>query len=400
MMDGYTQTRKPAGDALLVTGATGFLGQEILLRYLERSERPIYTLIRAENDLQATERLRSILVLLFGDADPYLSRVSAVAADVESAGLGLDDDRREELASRVTEIIHSAASVSFTLPLSESRRVNVEGTRRLLEFAELCQRRGGGLRRFCHISTAYVAGDHEGEFTEDQLEVGQGFRNAYERSKFEAELLVRERSARLPILILRPSIVVGERSSGWTSSFNVLYPPLKAFARGAYPVIPARRSTPVDVVPVDYVADAVYELVEGSKDGLGVYHLVSGRRATTVGRLIEHSARYFRRRPPHLVSPPIYRRLLHPLLMRVSGERQRRALRRTESLFPYFSMRVTFDDRRARSRLERAGIRAPSLDSYFDRLLDFADYSRWGRSLPQRHESRPIELGSPTPAQI
>ena len=64
MMDGYTHTRKPAGDALLVTGATGFLGQEILLRYLERSERPIYALIRAENDLQATERLRSILVLL------------------------------------------------------------------------------------------------------------------------------------------------------------------------------------------------------------------------------------------------------------------------------------------------------------------------------------------------
>ena len=60
-MDGYTHTREPAGDALLLTGATGFLGQEILLRYLERSERPIYALIRADNDLQATERMRSIL---------------------------------------------------------------------------------------------------------------------------------------------------------------------------------------------------------------------------------------------------------------------------------------------------------------------------------------------------
>jgi thioester reductase-like protein len=397
-MDANMKTRKPAGDALLLTGASGFLGQEILLRYLERSDRQIYALVRAENDLRATERMRSMLESLFGDADRYLGRVNAVAADVESAGLGLDDDRREELARRITEIIHSAASVSFTLPLAESRRVNVEGTRRLLEFAELCQGRGQGLRRFCHISTAYVAGDHPGEFTEDQLEVGQGFRNAYERSKFEAELRVKERSAQLPILVLRPSIIVGERSSGWTSSFNVLYPPLKAFSRGAYPVIPARRSTPVDVVPVDYVADAVFELVSGSEDDLGVYHLVSGGRATTVGRLIEHSARYFRRRPPRVVSPPIYRRLLHPLLVRLSGERQRRALRRTESLFPYFSMQVRFDDRRARSRLERVGIRAPSLDSYFDRLLDFADYSRWGRSLPQRHETRAIELGAPTPA--
>ena len=201
MTHDYTHTREPAGDALLMTGASGFLGQEILLRYLERTERPIYALIRAQSDLHATERMRSILTSLFGDADPYLSRVIAVAADVESAGLGLDDDRREALASRVTGIIHSAASVSFTLPLSESRRVNVEGTRHLLDFAELCRRRGQGLGRFCHISTAYVAGNHPGEFAEDQLEVGQGFRNAYERSKFEAELLVSERSARLSILM-------------------------------------------------------------------------------------------------------------------------------------------------------------------------------------------------------
>jgi thioester reductase-like protein len=398
MIDGYTRTPKPADDALLVTGATGFLGQEILLRYLERSERPIYALIRAQDDAQAADRLRSILASLFGDPDRYLARVSAVAGDVATAKLGLDDGKREELAGQVTEIIHSAASVSFTMPLSESREINVEGTRRLLQLAELCQRRGRGLERFCHVSTAYVAGDHAGEFTEDQLEVGQRFRNAYERSKFEAERLVRDRSEQLPTLIVRPSIVVGERSSGWTSSFNVLYPPLKAFARGTYPVIPARRSTPVDVVPVDYVADAIFELVESSGDERGVYHLVSGHRATTVGRLIEQASRYFRRRPPRVVPPPVYRRLLHPMLVRFGGERQRRALRRTEALFPYFSMRVRFDDQRARGRLERAGIRAPALDSYFDRLLDFADYSRWGRSLPQRHETRAIELGAPTPA--
>ena len=104
------------------------------------------------------------------------------------------------------------------------------------------------------------------------------------------------------------------------------------------------------------------------------------------------------RNPPRVVSPPIYRGLLHPILVRLSGERQRRALRRTEALFPYFSMRVRFDDRRARARLEQVGLRAPSLHSYFDRLLRFADYSRWGRSLPQRFESRAIELGAPTAA--
>ena len=101
----------------------------------------------------------------------------------------------------------------------------------MLELAELCRRRGG-LRRFSYVSTAYVAGTHDGEFSEDQLDVGQGFRNPYERSKFEAEQLVRAYRGRLPIQVFRPSIIVGERATGWTVSFNVLYAPLKAFAAG------------------------------------------------------------------------------------------------------------------------------------------------------------------------
>src|SRR5207248_9490481 len=168
--------------------------------------------------------------------------------------LGLDAARRDWLAERTARVVHCAASVSFTLPLEESRAINVEGTRRMLDLGELCVRRGG-LDCFTHVSTAYVAGTHPGRFSEDDLDVGQGFRNAYEQSKFEAELLVRERSPSVPVQVVRPSIVVGDSTTGWTPAFNVLYMPLRAFARGAYPAIPARRSAPVDVVPVDYVAD-------------------------------------------------------------------------------------------------------------------------------------------------
>ena len=385
---------EPVEEVLLLTGATGFVGQEILDRYLERSDRSVWALIRADGQAEATKRLNEVLSSLSGEPGRYSERVSAVAGDVESPGLGLNEDQREALAGRVTDIVHAAASVSFDMSLPQSRRINVDGARRMLDFAELCQRRGRGLRCFCHISTAYVAGDHTGEFREDQLEVGQDFRNTYERSKFEAERLVRARSNRLPTLVVRPSIVVGERSTGWTSSFNVLYPPLKAFARGAFPVLPARRSTPVDVVPVDYVADAVLELCEGRESTRGVYHLVAGKRATTVGQVIEHTARYFRRRPPRVVPPWIFERLLYPVLLRRAGERQRRALERTEALFPYFSMRARFDDRRARAKLERAGVRAPSLESYFDRLLDFAVSARWGRSLPSRRDTLAQTLGS------
>ena len=148
--------------------------------------------------------------------------------------------------------------------------MNVEGTRRMLEFARGCHR----LERFSYVSTAYVAGEPGGLFREDELAVGQRFRNPYERSKFEAELALRSEGRDLPLQILRPSIVVGDSSTGRTSSFNVLYGPLKAFARGAVPAIPARRDAPVDIVPVDYVADRVHELATHGPNG--TFHLVAG----------------------------------------------------------------------------------------------------------------------------
>jgi long-chain acyl-CoA synthetase len=345
------------GDVLL-TGATGFVGQELLDRLLDRDDRDVHALVRADDDRGAAARL------------PEHERLSVWAADIERPGLGLDDRRADALAERVSTVIHCAASVSFSLGLEESRRVNVAGTGRMAELAERCAERGDGLERFSYVSTAYVAGAHGGAFGEDCLDVGQGFRNPYERSKFEAELLLRDRSDGLPLQVLRPSIVVGDSRTGWTSSFNVLYPPLKAFARGAIPALPARRRSPVDVVPVDYVADSVDRLARSGPDG--TFHLVAGRNATTVGRLMELASQRFGRPAPPVFPPGLYRRLVHPVLRRGS---RRDALRRMEVYFPYFSMRVRFGDRRHPP--------APPVEGYFDRLLDFAERARWGR--------RPVE---------
>jgi long-chain acyl-CoA synthetase len=194
--------------------------------------------------------------------------------------------------------------------------------------------------------------------------------------------VVRDYAGRLPIRVFRPSIVVGEAASGWTSSFNVLYAPLKAFARGAFAALPGKRGAPVDVVPVDYVADSVFELAESGDEG--TYHLVAGPRASTVGRLVDLSARYFDRRPPRLLPPVVYRRAVHPLLVRATRGKRRRALRSSEVYFPYFATTVRFDDRRARGRLEPVGIRTTPVESYFEQLADFAVRTRWGRSAVPR----------------
>jgi thioester reductase-like protein len=361
----------PAKGDVLLTGATGFVGMELLERYLERSEKTILALVRADSDDGAQARIDDVLVTLFGDdAADYRDRVLPVAGELTSPRLGLAPDVYERLAERVTTIVHSAASVSFTMPLDEARAINVEGTKRMLELAELARSRGG-LRRYGHVSTAYVAGDHVGRFNESDLDVGQAFHNSYEQSKYEAEGLVRAQEG-LPFTILRPSIIVGDQRNGWTSAFNVLYWPLRAFARGMFTAVPAVNSAPVDVVSVDYVADAIYELCE-SCGGVGeTYHLTAGKNASTIGEIAAAASRYFRRPLPQVLTPAEFDALDR-------GETERSALDVGRVYFPYFSAEIVFDQAESRALLEPAGINASPLGDYLPRLLDFATRSRWGK---------------------
>jgi thioester reductase-like protein len=394
----------PTSDGVLLTGVTGFVGMELLVRYLERTDRRVYALVRGEDDRKVTARVEHTLLSLFGADHPYRERVVAVRGDITHPGLGLRA-HGDELAERVSEIVHGAASVSFELGLEALRAINVEGTRQVLEFGERCHQRGG-LRRLSYISTAYVAGEHVGRFNEDELEVGQSFRNAYEQSKFEAECLVASARSRIPITVLRPSIVVGERDSGWTSSFNVLYWPLRAFAQGAYVALPARRDALVDVVPVDYVTDAIFALSQAPEAEGSTYHLTAGEHAASVGELVELATAHFRRPAPRLIAPWVYHRVLHPLLVRAShDQRYRRALARSKVYFPYFAMAVVYDDRRSRVALRAAGIRPPPLHHYFNRLIEFALAAEWGRQpiprISAMRRTEPLGLGqrAPAPAQ-
>lgn len=356
--------------AVLISGATGFVGMEVLARYLERSDRHLFTLVRAGDKAAARERIDGVLANLYGSrARRYADRVTAVAGELTAPGLGLRERRARALAGEVSTIVHSAASVSFALPLDEAREINLEGTRRMVEFAELARERGG-LDRYGHVSTAYVAGTHDGRFSEADLDVGQGFNNSYEQSKFEAEQLVRSHPD-LPSTIMRPSIVVGDQRSGWTAAFNVLYWPLRAFARGLFDAVPAVPSAPVDVVSVDYVADAIYELCEGP-GGIGeTYHLTAGQNASTIGEIAQMASGYFRRPVPKVLPPDEFE--IDP------DSREGQALEGSRAYFPYFSIKAVFDDTATRLRLDPAGIHATPLRDYLDRLLDFATRSRWGK---------------------
>jgi thioester reductase-like protein len=351
----------------LLTGATGFVGMTVLARLLAAGHE-VHCLVRASDDHDADARLRAVLRRVQA---PATGRAVALAGDLTLPRLGLAE-RHDEVAARVGTVIHSAASVAFDLPIEQARAINVEGTKRVLDFAGAVP----DLERIAYVSTAYVAGDRRGTVYEDEHRAGR-FRNSYERSKHEAELIVRD--SFLPWTILRPSIVVGESTTGWTAAFNVLYAPLRAFSVGAYRVIPARRRAPVDVVPVDYVADAVAALARHPEAVGGTFHVTASAQASSVGEIMAMTSGHFDHRNPRVIPPRAYRRLLHPLVMRRVASSRRRVLERSEVYFPYFAMRLRFDDARTRALLEPMGIAPPPLRDYYGRLLEFARAARWGR---------------------
>ena len=176
-------------------------------------------------------------------------------------------------------------------------------------------------------------------------------------------------------MIARPSIVMGESGSGWTPAFNVLYWPIRAFSRGLFEEVPARPEALVDVVPVDYVADALVHLLEDTSAS-GVVNLVSGREACTVDELVGMTAAAFGR-SARRSSPPG---------STGTGSAARR--RPGRGLLPV--LRHGHGLRRlARPRAARArpGIRCPHLTDYFPRLIEYAQTARWGKTPVTREEA-------------
>ena len=338
---------------VLLTGATGFVGMEVLARLLERTEREVVCVVRAADHDAAEARLDAVLATLYDDPSPYRARVRTLHGDL-TGGLHPPEDP-------VDVVCHCAASISFDMPIEEAREINVEGTRSMLALA-----RAAGARRFVHVSTAYVAGTHAGRFGEDML--GTEFRNTYEQTKCEAERVVGAVED-MEVAIARPSIVMGESDTGWTPAFNVLYWPLRAFARGLFEQVPALPDGRVDVVPVDYVADGIAKLIE--TDATGTFNLVAGDEASTVEELSDLACTHFNRpRPPYA---------------QTGGSAGAAADQHGAVYLPYFDMEVVFDDSRTRELL---GIRAPKLRAYFDTLMDYADRSKWGKRGTTRAAAR------------
>jgi thioester reductase-like protein len=378
--------------ASFLTGTTGFIGAEILRRILEREpERRVYALVRAADDRAAALRGREVLFRLFMDDVAATAaaerRVRWIRGDAARRDLGLAAAARAEIVAECDEYVHAAACTEWDLPLDEAAAVNVGGT---LATADLAAEGARHLPapRLVHVSTAYVAGRRRGAIHPEDLPApGERFNNTYEETKARAERLLRERMSGQPITVVRPSIVVGDSRSGRTFNFNVLYFPIKLLHRGQLAYLPGRRSSTLDVVPVDYVCDALLVL---GRDPAGVgrtYHITADEDAITLADFAECVLGWFnvaRRergeaplRAPRLVGPAAWA-VLHRLLRRRLKGRPKYLLEAFHLYRPYIMTGKRFVAATTRLVLE-GRVPYPPIASYLRRVADYAVTREWGK---------------------
>ncbi|MEV7041102.1 SDR family oxidoreductase [Amycolatopsis sp. NPDC051061] len=340
-----------------VTGATGFIGKRLVARLLRRPETSaVYALVRetSRERLSAADKLHPVV----GDlAEPRLG--------VDPAELG-----------HLDHVVHLAAIYDLTAGEDANRRANVEGTRHLLAFAAAA---GAGLVH--HVSSIAVAGDHAGRFTEADFDLGQHFGSPYHATKFQAEKLVREQS--LPFRVYRPSAVVGDSRTGEMDKVDGPYYFLPAISRLA--ALPARLPLAApglgatNLVPVDYVVEAMEHLMHRDAPSGATYHLAAARPQSlnSVYNAFARAAggptvRAVLPARPSEVVRRVGTRLAHAAAAgvdRVPGGRAARAAVLEElgiplDVLPHLSTDVVFDTARTTTALFGSGIELPELRDY------------------------------------
>jgi long-chain acyl-CoA synthetase len=353
-------------ETLFLTGATGYIGASLLRKWLERSDARLVLLVRGKHGQNPRGRVEDVLAAMYpaAEAARFSKRIEVADGDVSFDRFGLAETLYRDLASRVTHVIHCAAAARFDLEIEEARRTNVGGTRNVLDFGMAC----GMLRRIDYIGTAYVAGKRRGVIREDELDEGQEHSNTYERSKMEAEKLVRERMRELPVAILRPSIVICDSRTGRASSFNGFYRALKMYWLGVLKMLPGDPSATMDLVPVDYVTDAVHSISNNPGSAGACYHLTAGpNNATPLEEISELAGRHFGKERFAIVPPEEFAAYVAKMKNRF-GEKELDMIKEITLYLPYLVGDLRFDNSNA---VRATGLEAPIVRTYFGKMAEY-----------------------------
>jgi thioester reductase-like protein len=343
------------------TGFPGFLGSELVPRVLTRSESDeAVCLVQPKFAPLARQRAEEIMT-----REPRLSgRIRLVEGDITVPGLGLAN--LAELQRDVAEVYHLAAVYDLSVPRRVGLKVNVEGTRNVLDFAEGCS----GLRRFQYVSTCYVSGAYAGIFRETDLAKGQKFNNYYEETKFLAEVEVQARMKKgLPATIYRPGIVVGDSHTGSTQKYDGPYFAIRWLLRqpgiAIMPVVGDTTRTRLNVVPRDFVIGAIAYL-SGEEKAIGKVYQLADPDPLTIDEILTAVAKASNRLLVKIPLPVgVAKKMIDwvPLVYRV--------MQIPSSSIDYFVHPTFYDTANTQADLAGTDLQVPPLRSYLPTLVSF-----------------------------
>ncbi|MEU7632299.1 SDR family oxidoreductase [Nocardia sp. NPDC049220] len=328
-------------DTVLITGATGLVGAEVVAR-LAAASRPVAAV------------LHNTAAILRNDGTE-IGAGTSVAGDIRTPGFGLADRDRDDLAERVGIVVHCAATTAFDASTIEYDELNVRGAANAIALALLWD------VPLVYVSTAYVCGMRGGTITEDELDLGQSFGNGYERSKFRAEQLVRAASERgLRSVVVRPGIVTGVSDTGMIREYKNLYAVLKLIVEGKLRSLPGRYDATLSLAPIDHVADVVAAAVLDFDSAQGRTLHALGRDTLSLREVSDVLAEYPSFEVARFVPEATFSE-------RDLGAIEREYYQRIGSLYTsYFRRRLVFDTTRAEVLLGR---RSPATGKDYLRLL-------------------------------
>lgn len=345
----------------LITGFPGFLGSQLLPRLLQRArDSRAVCLVQPKYVNLARERLAGI-----SQTHPELAgRVELVEGDITQSGLGMDCNR--SMLEQIEEVFHLAAIYDLSVNRDLAMRVNVQGTRNVLDFCEELSR----FKRLHYVSTCYVSGRFAGSFSEADLERGQSFNNFYEETKYLAEIDVRARSdSGLPATVYRPSIVVGDSQTGATQKYDGPYSVMRWLLRqpgiAILPVVGRPSKTRVNLISRDFVVDAITWL-SGQDSTIGKTYQLADPSPPNVSEMIKLLAKATRRL---VIRIPLPLRFAKFAIDRIPGVDW--LMQIPSSQIDYFVHPTRYDCRATCETLKQGGLEPPSIASYVDRLVKF-----------------------------
>lgn len=246
---------------IFLTGGTGFIGKRLLPELAK--ENMVFLLVRKQS-LAKAEKIIS---------KQKIKNIKIIVGDLEQKKLGLSEKDLEFIVENIDDVYHLAASYDSSLPREKIFRINLEGTKEIVRLFEKSPR----LKAFIHVSTAYIAGVREGIILEDELIKPKSFHNYYEEAKFKSEVFLRV--IKLPVTVIRPSLVVGSSQSGEfdKETKSGFYQLIRTIDKGFLFFYPGKGNGFISAVPVNWLAAMIFKIGQNQKSVGKTFHLVDSK---------------------------------------------------------------------------------------------------------------------------